>query len=686
MIGPDVTAVPSPSTPLFHTVLVANRGEIAVRIMRTLRRLGIRSVAVYSDADAKARHVIEADRAIRLGPAAAADSYLRVDRVVEAAVATGAQALHPGYGFLSENTALAAACAQAGIVFIGPPASAIDAMGDKVRAKATVAANGVRVVPGVADTGLTDDELVAAAAAVGYPILIKPSAGGGGKGMRLVADASQLLDEVAAARRVALGAFGDDTLLLERFVERPRHIEVQVLADRYGNVVHLGERECSLQRRHQKVIEEAPSPLLTDAQRAALGSQAVAAAQACGYVNAGTVEFIVSGDRPDEAFFMEMNTRLQVEHPVTEMVWGLDLVEMQVRIAAGEALPFSQSDLRPHGHAMEARVYAEDARHGFLPTGGTVVHLDEPVGSPHVRVDSSLLSGTVVGSTYDPMLSKIIAWGPDRDSARRSLGHALESTVVLGVTTNTAFLRDLLAHPEVVSGQLDTGLIERIVQEPTQATIPAKVMAAAALIELLHDDSSSPRHDPWADRSGWRIGGTAWSTYRARSVDDHEVEVHHRGTADGYEVRVHDSAATPCSLTLVDGVALLDHDGEHTRFAFAHEGRTLWLGRHGDSWHFTQTEPVPPGGATADHHLSVITSPMPGTVAATPVVVGDRVAVGQAIVVVEAMKMEHTLRATFDGTVAEVRVAVGDRVALNQTLAVIEPLDDTAPKESTEHR
>ncbi len=685
MIGPHVTAAP-PSNPLFHTVLVANRGEIAVRIMRTLRRLGIRSVAVYSDADARARHVREADRSIRLGPTAAAESYLRIDRVIDAAVASGAQALHPGYGFLSENTALATACADAGIVFIGPTANAIDAMGDKVRAKATVAANGVRVVPGVADTGLTDDELVAAVAAVGYPVLIKPSAGGGGKGMRLVNDASMLLHEVAAARRVALSAFGDDTLLLERFIERPRHIEVQILADGHGNVVHLGERECSLQRRHQKVIEEAPSPLLTDDQRQWLASQAVAAAKACGYVNAGTVEFIVSGADPDEAFFMEMNTRLQVEHPVTEMVWGLDLVEMQLRIAAGEALGFTQSDLAPQGHAIEARVYAEDARAEFLPTGGTVLHLDEPVELEHVRVDSSLLPSTVVGSAYDPMLSKVIAWGPDRDSARRRLGHALERTVVLGVTTNTSFLRDLLEHPDVVSGQLDTGLIERVMHGPTTAPIPHDVIAAAALIDLHLAHAASAHGDPWADRSGWRIGGAAWSTYRARSVHDHQIVVRHRGTSSGYEVHLDDGHVMMCSLSIADGVAFLDHDDVRSRLHFAVQGRTLWLGRQGETWWFTQAEPTPVGGATPAQHLSVIASPMPGTVAATPVAVGDLVTPGQAVVVVEAMKMEHTLRATFDGIVTELRVAVGDRVALNQTLAVLEPLDPLVPDESAPHR
>ena len=677
---------PTSPRPMFHTVLVANRGEIAVRIIRTLSRLGIRSVAVYSDADVSARHVLAADTAVRLGPAASSESYLRVDRVIDAALQSGAQALHPGYGFLSENTALAAACAEAGIVFIGPPASAIEAMGDKVRAKATVAASGVHVVPGIADTGLTDEELVAGAATVGYPILIKPSAGGGGKGMRLVTDPATLLDEVAAARRVALGAFGDATLLLERFIQRPRHIEVQVLADGHGNVVHLGERECSLQRRHQKVIEEAPSPLLTEAQRETLGSQAVAAARACGYVNAGTVEFIVAGDHPDDSYFMEMNTRLQVEHPVTEMVWGLDLIELQLLIAAGEPLPFAQSDLRPHGHAMEARVYAEDARRGFLPTGGRVLSLDEPLNTANVRVDSSLLTGTEIGSTYDPMLSKIIAWGPDRDTARRTLRHALGSTTILGATTNVGFLREILEHADVISGHLDTGLIERVMADDRVASVPHEISAAAALITLLRDRLGQVVADPWDDPSGWRIGGSAWTTYRARVAGDSMVSVRHRGSADGFDVSVDDGPAIPTSITIANGIALVDHGGVRSRLTFARQDRTLWLGRHGETWHFTEADPTTPGGSAAAQHSGAITSPMPGTIAATPVAAGDFVTAGQAVIVVEAMKMEHTLRAAFDGIVTELRAAVGDRVALNQQLAVIEPIDDASNNESTGDR
>ncbi len=446
---------------MFSKVLVANRGEIAVRVIRTLRSLGIASVAVYSDADESAAHVLAADEAVRLGGAAAAESYLNINRIVAAAAGCGAQAVHPGYGFLAENAAFARACAAAGLTFIGPPPDAIEAMGDKIAAKARVAAAGVPVVPGAGAAGLSDEELIGQLNERWFPVLIKPSAGGGGKGMRVVDSPAGLPDALVAARRTAVAAFGDGTLLVERYVPAPRHIEIQVLADSHGTVIHLGERECSLQRRHQKVIEEAPSPLLSAQQRAAMGAAAVSAAASVGYTGAGTVEFIVDGAAPDEFFFMEMNTRLQVEHPVTELVYGLDLVEWQLRVAAGERLAF-ESALAMNGHAVEARVYAEDPARGFLPTGGTVLALRAPSG-PGVRVDSALAEGVTVTSDYDPMLGKVIAWGPDRATALRRLDRALADTVVLGVGTNTGFLRALLADPDVRAGRLDTGLVERIV-------------------------------------------------------------------------------------------------------------------------------------------------------------------------------------------------------------------------------
>lgn len=453
---------------MFSTVLVANRGEIACRVIGTLRRLGVRSVAVYSDADAGARHVRAADLAVRLGPAPATQSYLDVEAVVAAAVASGAEAVHPGYGFLSENPALATACARAGITFVGPDVEALEAMADKLAAKRIVAARGVPVVPGAGEPGMPDDALLAAAGDVGYPLLVKPSAGGGGKGMVVVRSADELPGALASARRVAAASFGDDTLLLERLVERPRHIEVQVLADGHGNVVHLGERECSLQRRHQKVVEEAPSPLLTAVERGRMGEAACEVARSVGYVGAGTVEFLVPDATPDEFFFIEMNTRLQVEHPVTEMVTGLDLVELQLRVAAGEPLPLAQDDVALRGHAVEARVYAESPARGFLPSTGTVLAYDDggvsagPEASP-LRLDSGITRGTVVGGHYDPMLAKAVAWAPTREQALERLDGLLGRTVVLGVETNVGFLRGLLADGDVRAGRLDTGLIDRLV-------------------------------------------------------------------------------------------------------------------------------------------------------------------------------------------------------------------------------
>ncbi|MER6924333.1 acetyl-CoA carboxylase biotin carboxylase subunit, partial [Streptomyces spiralis] len=492
---------------MFETVLVANRGEIAVRVIRTLRALGVRSVAVFSDADADARHVREADTAVRIGPAPAAESYLSAERLLQAAARTGAQAVHPGYGFLAENAGFARACEEAGLVFIGPPADAISLMGDKIRAKETVEAAGVPVVPGSSGSGLTDAQLAEAARGIGMPVLLKPSAGGGGKGMRLVRDADRLTEEIAAARREARASFGDDTLLVERWIDRPRHIEIQVLADGHGNVIHLGERECSLQRRHQKIIEEAPSVLLDEETRAAMGEAAVQAARSCGYRGAGTVEFIVPGGDPSSYYFMEMNTRLQVEHPVTELVTGLDLVEWQLRVAAGERLPYAQEDITLTGHAIEARLCAEDPSRGFLPSGGTVLRLREPQGDG-VRTDSGLSEGTEVGSLYDPMLSKVIAHGPDRATALRKLRAALAETVTLGVQTNAGFLRRLLAHPAVAAGELDTGLVERVVDELVPTDVPEEVFEAAAAVRL---DALRPKGAGWTDPfsvpSGWRLGG-----------------------------------------------------------------------------------------------------------------------------------------------------------------------------------
>ena len=690
--------------PLFESVLVANRGEIAVRIIRTLRALGIRSIAIYSDADAEALHVRAADDAIRIGPAVPAESYLHIDRILDAAAHTDAKAVHPGYGFLSEHATFARAVHEAGLVFVGPPADVIEVMGDKIRAKATVAAAGVPVVPGRAEPGLADDALAAAAAAVGYPVLLKPSAGGGGKGMRLVHRPEDLAAALVSARREAAGAFGDDTMFVERFVTRPRHIEVQVLADAHGGIVHLGERECSLQRRHQKVIEEAPAPRFSDDQRAAIAEHALGVARACGYVNAGTVEFIVSADAPDEPYFMEMNTRLQVEHPVTELVWGVDLVAEQLAIAAGRPLSFAPSDRAPAGHAIEARIYAEDPATGFLPASGRVRALREPHGDG-IRVDSALFVGGVVGTQYDPMLAKVVAHGSSRTEAVARLDAALAGTTVLGFPTNVGFLRALLADPAVVAGALDTELVARELPNLVAVDCPDDIVVAAALARLL---APAPATEatlvpaPWDTTDGWRLGPPAdvgWTADRGDTV----VTVTLRGVpgAPGsFEVAAHDTdargagasgAAVPGRSTpevrvrvtaelrgsdlLVSTPASRD---ESRAYVVDRADDAVWVGRDGQAWEFVERRvgSAEAGDAATD---GVVTSPMPGTVTAVQVAVGDRVEVGQPLLVVEAMKMEHTLAAPVAGTVADLAVTAGAMVARRAVLLRIEPEAASAP-------
>ncbi len=678
---------------MFGTVLVANRGEIAVRVIATLRDLGIASVAVYSDADADGRHVREADEAIRLGPAPAAESYLHIGRILDAARQAGAQAIHPGYGFLAENAPFARACADAGLVFVGPPPAAIEAMGDKIAAKATVAAAGVPVVPGAGERGMTEQDLLDAAPTVGFPLLIKPSAGGGGKGMRLARSPGELAGAIAGSRRAAKAAFGDDTLLLERFVERPRHIEIQVFADTHGHTIHLGERECSLQRRHQKIIEEAPSPLLDEARRDAMGRAAAGAARSVGYVGAGTVEFIVPGDEPDAFFFMEMNTRLQVEHPVTELVTGLDLVEWQLRVAAGELLPLRQEQIRLTGHAAEARIYAEDPARGFLPTGGTVLALSEPSG-PHVRTDSGLTAGTTVTSAYDPMLAKIIAWAPDRDAALRRLDGALAGTAVLGVTTNTAFLRALLHHPDVLAGRLDTGLVERHLGELTAASVPDEVLAAAALAELLASQPAGPVTDPWDVPDGWRPGEHAWTRLRLACAprETAEVRIRAQPARTGVAAEVSVDGAGPVAASAASGpdALLVTYAGQTRRYGCARDssgaagsgasrGGVIWLGAGGHTWMVREEEAIAVRRDQAANADGTVRSPMPGTVQAVPVTEGQPVTAGQPLVIVEAMKMEHTVTAPLDGTVTELLVKGGQQVAMDETLAVVHAARPTAP-------
>ena len=650
---------------VFDTVLVANRGEIAVRVIRTLRAMGIRSVAVFSDADAGARHVTEADVAVRIGAAPARQSYLNIPAVVGAAVRTGAQAVHPGYGFLSENADFAAALDHAGIVFIGPPAYAIATMGDKIAAKAAVSAFGVPVVPGISRPGLTDDDLIAGAADVGFPVLVKPSAGGGGKGMRMVERPAELPAALASARRESAAAFGDDTLFLERFVLVPRHIEVQVLADGHGNVIHLGERECSLQRRHQKVIEEAPSPLLDQATRARIGAAACDTARSVDYVGAGTVEFIVSAANPDEFFFMEMNTRLQVEHPVTELVTGVDLVELQLRIAAGEKLALAQDDIAMTGHAIEARVYAEDPARDFLPTGGTVLDVTEPTAA---RVDSGIFAGTVVGSDYDPMLAKIITHAADRPAALKALDRALAETAVLGVTTNIDFLRFLLTDPDVTEGSLDTGLLDRRVGDFKSPTAGDDEFAIAAAYRWLRYHQAAG-DDLWSVPSGWRVGETAATVLRLRSGErtDHVRIV---GTPQAATVSVEHGETRTLAATLDGNQLTVTLDGLRGRYRVADADHQIWLA--GDNG-VSMVEEVREAPVRPDDEQSgdaELVSPMPGSVVAVGVTDGDRVDAGTVVVTVEAMKMEHALTAPVDGVV-ELLVAVGDQVKVGQPLARI---------------
>ncbi len=645
---------------MFESVLIANRGEIASRITRTLHRLGIRAVTIHTDADAGARHVGDADLALCV------PSYLDGAAIVQAARTAGAEAIHPGYGFLAENAAFAQLCAAAGIVFIGPSPNAIAVMGDKIRAKASVAARGVPVVPGLAEPDLSDDDLAAAIEQIEYPALIKPSAGGGGKGMHVMTGPDEIRAAIASARREAMGAFGDDTLFVERYLATPRHIEVQVLADAHGAVVHLGERECSLQRRHQKIVEEAPSPLLDAAARDRIGRDACETARSVGYTGVGTVEFIVSADRPDEWFFLEMNTRLQVEHPVTELVTGVDLVEQQLRVAAGEPLGLVQTDVVLTGHAVEARLYAEDPEHGFLPSGGEVLVVEEPAGDG-IRVDSALLRGLVVSSDYDPMLAKIIAWGPDRTEALARLRAALARTAVLGVVTNLTFLTRLLDDPDVRAGRLDTGLIERGLDE---LAAPARIgdgPVAAALV-LLADERRRAPAGPWGAVPGFRLGGRASAVVE---LADPQVRVVVDGPLDDAVVTVGDADPMRAAIGL---------DGTRAHVRMGAATRALWWCSTEGMLHLSvdgvaQSFATMGAGRAAAADAAggpELRSPTPGTVVAVAVEQGAQVAAGDPVVVVEAMKMEHAVRAEAAGTV-ELRVEVGDRVERGDLLATVRP-------------
>jgi 3-methylcrotonyl-CoA carboxylase alpha subunit len=668
---------------MFGKILIANRGEIACRVIATTRRLGIRSVAVYSAADRGAMHVALADEAYPIGPAPAAESYLDIAAIIAAARASGAEAVHPGYGFLSENADFAEACAAAGRTFVGPPLAAMRVMASKAAAKALMARHEVPVVPGYHGAEQGAARLSAEARKIGFPVLIKASAGGGGRGMRVVAAAVDFAAALDGARREAAAAFGDDRLLLEKYLPSARHIEVQIFADAHGHAIHLGERDCSIQRRHQKVIEEAPAPQLGEAQRRAIGKAAVAAARAVGYEGAGTVEFIAVG----EAFyFIEMNTRLQVEHPVTEAVTGLDLVEWQLRVAAGERLPLSQQAIAANGHAIEARLYAEDPQNSFLPQTGTLHGLRFP--PPELaRVDTGVRQGDAVTSFYDPLLAKIIVCGADRAAAVERLRRALAETAILGVTTNLGFLGRVAAHPDFAAGKIDTGFIERHAATllPPPAPAPDLVLAAAALVRLGARQTaaaaiaarSDDRHSPWAFADGWSpLGSIRQSLVFADGAAERIITA--EPAQPGWRLRCGDREIAAAGEQQPDGVLSIELDGIRRRLPVLAHRREVVVFLHGESWRLIETDPLL-ARAGDDPTAGRLTAPMPGRVIRLLVEPGSRVRRGAPLLILEAMKMEHTIAAPADGVVAAVACAVGDLVEEGVELIALAPPGEDRP-------
>jgi 3-methylcrotonyl-CoA carboxylase alpha subunit len=655
---------------MFAKILIANRGEIACRVARTARRLGVRTVAVYSDADANALHVEGCDEAYRLGPAAPRESYLNGDAIIRIALQSGAQAIHPGYGFLSENEAFAAACAKAGVAFVGPPPAAIAAMGSKSAAKAIMAKAQVPLVPGYHGDDQAPALLEREAAKIGYPVLVKATAGGGGKGMKIVTAASDFAAALASAQREAKASFGDDRVLIERYLTSPRHIEIQVFADTHGNAVHLFERDCSVQRRHQKVLEEAPAPGMTPERRGAMGAAAVTAAKSIGYVGAGTVEFIAEQD--GTFYFMEMNTRLQVEHPVTEMITGLDLVEWQLRVASGEPLPNTQDELAIHGHAIEARLYAEDPERGFLPSIGTLAHWRMPDTGPRVRIDTGVRAGDAVTPFYDPMLGKLVVWGEDRPRACDEMLRALRECEVVGVSTNIAFLERVVAHDAFASGKLDTGLIDRhraALFPPADATPPRALLAAAlaeyAQIERAATVTAMGSGDPY---SPWNLTDAWWNASAAHAIQltfidgeaRHQVAIRPRG-----EGRVDVTAAgrtIEARVDVRDGRLAIDAEGAPFAAAVVRAADDRYVFAPGARRRLTLVDPLAHAGEE-EAHAGHLMAPMSGTVVAVMVKAGSKVEKGAPLVVLEAMKMEHTIVAPAGGVVTAVNFGVGDRVA-----------------------
>jgi 3-methylcrotonyl-CoA carboxylase alpha subunit len=669
---------------MFKKILIANRGEIACRVAATARRMGIRTVAVYSEADAGAKHVAVCDEAVLIGPAAAKESYLCGDKIIAVALATGAEAVHPGYGFLSENADFADACKEAGLVFIGPPASSMRAMGSKSAAKTLMENADVPLVPGYHGDQQDPEFLQTQADRIGYPVLLKASAGGGGKGMRVIERSEDFKSSLASCKREAISSFGDDKVLAEKYLIRPRHIEIQVFADSHGNCVYLHERDCSVQRRHQKVLEEAPAPGMPLARRAAMGEAAVAAAKAVGYVGAGTVEFIANQD--GSFYFMEMNTRLQVEHPVTEMITGTDLVEWQLRVAFGEPLPKAQHELAIHGHSIEARIYAENPEKGFLPSIGTLRHMDTPSavsfelgaganGDPAaVRIDSGVREGDAISPFYDPMIAKLIVWGADRTQALARMSRALAEFQIVGLATNIAFLKRLVESAAFAQADLDTGLIERnaetLFPQPKAVPVGALAFAAVALIEAEKDASAAVSlnsADPFGNALGWRLNGNyrrvlsfADDYTAAGEQKDYQVGVTYHAHGWSLDVRGIDAE-----------LSLLARDGAELSITLGATSMHGAVRRDGDNFHvFTggrhfvlaYNDPMAHAGE-AEAAGGRLTAPMPGKVVAVLASKGQHVKKGEPLVIMEAMKMEHTIAAPSDGLVEDILYQVGDQVA-----------------------
>jgi 3-methylcrotonyl-CoA carboxylase alpha subunit len=668
------------TAPLFESILIANRGEIACRIIGTCRRLGIRTIAVYSDADAHSRHVRLADRALRVGPAPSQESYLAIDRVIDATKKSGAQAIHPGYGFLAENADFADACDAAGIVFIGPPSAAIRAMGSKAAAKALMRVAGVPLTPGYDGAEQDATFLQQQAYAIGYPVMIKANAGGGGKGMRRVDTAEQFQPALASCKREADTAFGDDSVLLEKYVVAPRHIEVQVFGDVHGNIVSLFERDCSVQRRHQKVIEEAPAPLMTIRQREALGKAAREAAGAVGYVGAGTVEFLFDGDA---FYFMEMNTRLQVEHPVTEMITRLDLVEWQLRVAAGGPVPLSQEQLAFHGHAIEVRVYAEDPNHDFLPSIGKLVHLAAPAGSEHVRIDTGVEQGDTITPFYDPMIAKLIVWDETRELAVRRLSTALGECQIVGVANNVQFLHRLVTSPSFVSARLDTGLIDRehdwLWPKQTPPVPDASIIVATLSVVLRERQKAvqrAPAHSPWAAMDGWRLNGNYKRTIAFRQ-GERELEAHVEYLPGHFGISIGPASYSATGELEENGGISASVNGQQVKATVIRDHARIYVFLDGETYVLPYVDPLE---ISAEGHSkeSSLLAPMPGRVIAQMVQVGEEVDKGAPLMVLEAMKMECTIHAPATGQVASFHFAVGDQVTEGAELLHFER--DDAPR------